>query len=439
MAIDVVCECGKRLKAPDWMAGRSTQCPACWNSVSIPRPRLFGLLPPAKPKRGESPRAADANSPPRDSATPAVNSPDAPSRPSISQPGSGLNDPFTGQGRAVDRSAEFIKPRSVPKNRQSTFVPTRAVSNGDDYQPNSVMLRSRPRWVRLISDRGKQHWYHSLAFPFEKLPVFLRLGLLQAVLTTAALILWLSMERDNPHQGQFVGCLFACLCGVLFVLGHTFHYFNAILEMACHGKVRHEPGIGCSSIGALVSCGHWLSCFLAGPALLFVAAGAYWLNFGDLTIIDWSIVVELCLAGVGWWLIALLLTNLDESLRVASPVQVVATALTMPWEFLGITILAATVFLGHLAVAGYSIGQLHVTPLTAFPLLWVCWSSGFYLTAFTFRRLGLTFYRAQQRQVGRKHKGAVPIAAQRHQADIPEDGSRDSGTLVQQHLGRPLQ
>ena len=220
------------------------------------------------------------------------------------------------------------------------------------------------------------------------------------MLTTAALILWLSMERDSPHQAQFVVCLFVCLCGVLFVLGHTFHYFNAILEMACHGKIQYEPGIGCTAVGALVSCGHWLSCLLAGPVLLFAAAVGFWLYCGDLTIIDWSILVELCLAAVGWWLIALLLTNLDDSVRVASPLHVVATALTMPWEFAGLTVLAATVFLGHLLVAGYAIGQLHVTPLTAFPLLWVCWSSGFYLTAFTFRRIGLTYYRAQQRLEG---------------------------------------
>jgi hypothetical protein len=90
-----------------------------------------------------------------------------------------------------------------------------------------------------------------------------------------------------------------------------------------------------------------------------------------------------------------------------------------------------------LLVAGYAIGQLHVTPLTAFPLLWVCWSSGFYLTAFTFRRIGLTYYRAQQRLEGRKQTGAMPVVALRHQGDIQEEGSRESVTLVQQHLGRP--
>ena len=160
MAIDVVCECGKRLKAPDWMAGRSTQCPACWNSVSIPRPRLFGLLGPAKQKRGESPRPADANTPPPD-AVPATNSS---FRPSIGQPGAPVGDPFAGEGR----STAFIKPKQPPKNRKTTFVPTRALCNGDDYQPNSVMLRTQPRWVKLISDRSKQQWYHSLAFPFAK-------------------------------------------------------------------------------------------------------------------------------------------------------------------------------------------------------------------------------------------------------------------------------
>jgi hypothetical protein len=434
MAIDVICDCGKRLKAPDWMAGRSTQCPSCWTAVRIPKRRWLGLRRPAKPRRefnqprpeskadgfsnvqpGETPPEFDRPTP--------VTATRPPRRASSVPP---VTDPFNaGEPRSGDKSTTFVPKRPATKNRRSTFVPSRAVGDGDDYRPNSIMIRSQPRWVKLISNRGDQQWYQSLLFPFGKLPVFLRLGLLQAVLTTAVLVIWLSMERDNPHQGQFLGCLFVCLCGMLFALGHTFHYFNAILEMACHGKTKHEPGIGCTAIGALVSCGHWLSCFLAGPVLLFAAALGYWIYCGDPTIVDWSILVELCFAAVGWWLIALLLTNLDETLRVASPGQVIGTVLAMPWEFIGVTLLASAVFLGHVLIAAYSIGQLHVTPLVAFPLLWACWSSGLYLTAFTFRRLGLTFYRSQQRVRGRqrKYSRAASTEVLRHQGGLSQENS----------------
>jgi hypothetical protein len=417
MAIDVVCDCGKRLKAPNWMAGRSTQCPACWQAIRVPKRRWIDILGRAskrKRRRGPTP-SADTGNQPIQPANPS---------PTLSNP----------SPDAVFRSSGSFQagPQRRPETggKKTTFVPSRQVTDGDEYRPNSIMLRSQPRWVKLLPNRNELRWYHGLTLPFGKLPVFFRLGLLQAVLTTAALIFWLSMERDNPLREQFVLCLIACLGGVCFVSGHTFHYFNAILEMACHGQTKHEPDIGCTSLGALVSCGHWLSCFLAGPALFFAAALGYWLYCGDLTVVDWSILVELCFAGVGWGLIALLLTNLDETVRVASPVQVVRTAFSMPWECAGLTILAAAVFLGHFFVAAYAIGQLHVVPLTAFPLLWICWSSGFYLTAFTFRRLGLTYYLAQRRIQGQRNSRARSAAAAKRPHGIREDGPREQGTLA---------
>jgi hypothetical protein len=419
MAIDVVCDCGKRLKAPDWMAGRSTQCPACWNAVQIPKPGLFGVLgrrSKKKRRRGRS-RSAEKESQPSETA-PSAETP-MPLR------GGSIGGPVPSS-----RSSFTPQPRPKTNGRKTTFVPSRAVGDGDEYRPDSIMLRRQPRWVKLLPARREQHWYDSLVIPLGKFPIFLRLGLLQAVLTTATLIFWLSMDRDNPIRGQLALFFMACLGGVFFVMGHTFHYFNAILEMACHGKTKHEPGIGCTSLGAMVSCGHWLSCFLTGPLFFFVAALGYWLYCGDLSIVDWSILVELCLAGVGWGLIALLLTNLDDKVRVASPIEVLRTAFTMPWECAGLTILAAAVFLGHVFVAAYALGQLHVSPLSAFPLLWACWSSGFYLTAFTFRRLGLTYYRAQQRIKGRKQTRAVPVAVATHQGGIPGNGACEQSSLA---------
>jgi hypothetical protein len=420
MAIDVVCDCGKRLKAPDWMAGRSTQCPACWQAVRIPKRRWFDVFGGSRKNK----RRRSRTRPDETGSQPA----DVPQRADSSSPTRGTfsdaTPPQFGTFTAVSKRGP------APSDRKTTFVPSRQVTDGDEYRPNSIMLRSQPRWVKLLPARKEQRWYHSLSFPLGKLPIFFRLGLLEAVLTTAALIFWLSTERDNPLREQLVLFLIGCVAGVFFVLGHTFHYFNAILEMACHGQTKHEPGIGCTSLGALVSCGHWLSCFLAGPALFFAAALGYWLYCGDLTVVDWSILVELCFAGVGWWLIALLLTNLDDTVRVASPIQVVRTAFTMPWECAGLTVLAAAVFLGHFFAAAYLIGQLHVVPLSAFPLLWICWSSGFYLTAFTFRRLGLTYYRAQKKIQAQRQARVRSAGGMSRPGVILEGGPREPSPLV---------
>jgi hypothetical protein len=408
MAIEVVCDCGKRLKAPDWMAGRRTQCPSCWVPVEIPKRRWINLGGRSRKDRRRDAKNADR---PQELAEDARNPP--PSAPPVRV---SKVDAF-----ADERSQARLPKRPSARPTRSTFVPSRGVGDGDDYRPDSIMLRSQPRWVKLLPNRGEHQWYHSLLYPFGKLPVFFRLGLLLAILTTNTLVLWLSLDSQGSAQGIVTFCLVACICGILFTLGHTFHYFNAILEMASRGKTRHEPGIGCSALGALVSCGHWLGCFVMGPALLFAGAFGYWLYCGDLTVIDWMILVELCYAGVGWWLLALLLTNLDDTLRVATPGMIIRTARAMRWETAGLTAMAAIVFLGHFFFAAYAISQLHVTPLSSFPLLWVCWCSGLYLTAFIFRRLGLTYHRAQQ-ALGPKRPVVQPVTSIRYTGGIGLSG-----------------
>jgi hypothetical protein len=88
------------------------------------------------------------------------------------------------------------------------------------------------------------------------------------------------------------------------------------------------------------------------------------------------------------------------------------------------------VFLGHFFAAAYLIGQLHVVPLTAFPLLWICWSSGFYLTAFTFRRLGLTYYRAQKRIQAQRQARVRSAGGMSRPGVILEGGPREPSPLV---------
>jgi hypothetical protein len=94
----------------------------------------------------------------------------------------------------------------------------------------------------------------------------------------------------------------------------------------------------------------------------------------------------------------------------------------MRWETAGLTAMAAIVVLGHFFFAAYAISQLYVTPLSSFPLLWACWSSGLYLTAFMFRRLGLTYYRAQL-AVAEKRRASRPLGALRYTGGISSAGS----------------
>src|SRR5262249_39098518 len=156
----VLCDCGKRLKAPDWMAGRSTQCPACWAAVNVPKRGWFRFGANSKKRRRKRAASGDRNNRPLTATPPGDFAP--------LQANPADNDTVTsntseaGLGPSRDHTIVLPQKRPGPTNRKTTFVPSRPVTDGDDYRPNSIMLRSQPRWVKLLPDSTKQHWYSSL-------------------------------------------------------------------------------------------------------------------------------------------------------------------------------------------------------------------------------------------------------------------------------------
>lgn len=387
MTIRFACQCGKRLLAPNHMAGRRTQCPACFNSVLIPARRFGGRLfhrngGKSKGQEGGKPRQAEADG---DAAPP-----------------NGAGGP-----PGADAVPAFASAERRPT--ASTFVPSRAVTSGLDPDATAIALRHPPRWTRLLSRRAESRWYQSLIYPAGNMPIFFKLAMMLTVLTAFALLGWLSIDHDRRATWPY-GVLAVSLLLLLLVLGRTLNYFNAILRLAAQGKVRHDAAIDFEPIRAILSCGQWFACFLAGPAVLFGGALGYWLYSGDLTVIDWLILGELCFAAVGWWLIAILLTNAKTEIRVPTPAQVARTALGMGWKSIEMTLLAATVFLAHLAAGVQGIGHLHDQPLFSFALLCVAATTGLYMTAFTFRRLGLAYYRVERDRRDREAERSAKAA-----------------------------
>jgi hypothetical protein len=365
------------------MAGHRTQCPSCFTSVQIPARRSLG---PFFRRKGAVPPTDDQPASAGEVALP--NSTPLPSD----------------ESAAVDGGT--LLPRRKSGSAASTFVPIRTTSAGLDPEATAISLRHPPRWSRLLSRRVEPRWYHSLVYPAANVPIFFRLAMMLTVLTAVALVGWLSIDSDQPRNWPYE-MLGVSLFLLLLVLGRTLNYFNAIVALAAQGKVKHEAAIDFAPIQAILSCGQWLACFLAGPAFLFGLALGYWLYSGDLTMIDWLILAELGFAGVGWWLIAILLVNADGTVRVPTPRQIMQTALAMRWKTVELALLATGVFLAHLFAAVYGIGHLHDRPLVAFALLCTAATTGLYLTAFTFRRLGLTYYRFERK----RRAGQTPAPA----------------------------
>lgn len=390
MVIRFACQCGKRLTAPKSMRGRQTQCPACFSLVDIPGRRSFFSTGARKLK------AFRANAAPVPDKQP----------------------PTETFSEFVSQLPGYVGP--------STFIPARSVSDGE---LNDIRLRRVPRWTRLLSKRVEPRWYHSLTYPLANVPVFLRLSVLLSLLTTIAVYTWVSIDVEIP-QSWSTRVLAASLLLLFYVLGCTFNYFNAVLSLAAQGKTKLEPGMNGNPLVALQSCGVWLACFLSGPILVFGGAYLYWLNCGDLSIVDWTILVELGCAGIGWWLFALLVTNTDETTRLPFPLpqKVLRTALRMRGKAIEIVLLATAIFAGHLALAIYGLAHLHEEPFLSVVRLCIFWCSGLYLTAFTFRRLGLAYYRLGRERP--RTTSSTPVAGQKLFTPVLDESDCSASQLL---------
>ncbi len=346
MTIRFVCSCGKRLKAPNSFAGRRKKCPSCDKLVEIPRRGLARLL------------GRPAANPPRSTGPPGV--------------------------------SVFVRSLPVPL---------------DPDAPDPVMLRRPPRWIRLLPKQSDPRWYDQLTLPVFRIPAFVRLAALLTLITAATLAGWLAIPRFTYWQIPAFGI---AILMFLALLGSSLTYFNATIVLASRGKVKHEPELNGDPLLGLVSCGQWLACFLAGPALLFLAALIYWVNCGELTVVDWLILAEIGIIGVGWWSMGVLITNAVEGTRVAWPRQVIQTAVGMGTKTIQLTLLASVVFLGHAFLVGYSISRLNAEPFLSLFRLSLCWTSGLYLTAFTCRRMGMTYYQVFRKPLKKRAKSKPP-------------------------------
>jgi hypothetical protein len=354
------------------MAGRSKKCPACGYSVEVPQGRFGRFLRDLKKGTSKSRSKAQPKHDPVE-------------QPLLDTPRESQAVPDVGPFKSADE-------RPVA----TTFVPTRNVTAGLDPDAAGIAIRRPPRWTKLLSNPSDRRWHSGLTFPISNVPIFFKLAIMLTILMAFAVGGWLSIDHERPANWAY-GMLGISLVLMLFVLGRTLNYFNAVLGLAAQGKVKHEASIDFDPVGALVGCGQWFACFLGGPVFFFGSALGYWLYCGDLTVIDWTILAELGFAGIGWWLIAILLTNVQSDLRVPTPGQVVRTAWGMGPKSIEVTAIGSAVFATHLYAGAYGIGHLHDQPVTSFALLCLATTTGLYLTAFTFRRLGLAYYRCQRR------------------------------------------
>jgi hypothetical protein len=382
MTIKFICTCGKHLRARDEMAMRRSICPRCGSPVGIPalnpthRGATLGPMTPAermrKNRSGPSGRSADSSR----------EVPDAKKRSANSLSAGSQEDPLR---RLL---SEHIASLLNPAARQ-------------------------PRQL-------EKHWYQCLLYP-------VRVGVLVIGLAGALTALSGGTLLALPHmvelRFQFSGLLI--LAGLYLVIPLT------IIGFAClvlEGALKTVP-VGTlevhwvwRSVGlALRSLLTWLVCLLVGPILPVGGSLLYWFYYGDPAPIDWLILADLTILGLGYGLFALLAVSQSDRLIDANPICVADLVYRLGFRSVVIAFITVVLVIAHGALAVIALQQLEDDPGLGWTLLFCCWLNGLFWVAFFLRLLGVWCKQTEVR--GQRSE----IRGQRSEAMAARDQAKFTG------------
>lgn len=407
MSITFTCTCGKRMRARDEMAARRTMCPACGRPVGIPsgqptqRGAPVGPLSPAERRRRD---------PADDSPTVVVPFLNDPLRPT---PASASVPPEVDFGMLRFRAVELPTDERPPKNPSKPQAPRligplaqdpptyRVVQVADEVAPpRRVEQRGQVRRVRRRRqsrhDRPlERYWYECLAFPFLVWRWLLALAVLLSLLTAAG-VAWVVDDAAqgpafffDPRSDLVVKWLFRSL----FVAA-GFAVVSSFLYWVARSAATDEPPHGRWPLFdvrlLLRGTGCCLAALVAGPVELAVLGFSYWLECGDITLLDGIILAELAVLGVGCGLFAFAAAARGGRAADLNPLRAFQLAQRLGPRGILLVLFASAAVAVH-GLLGLAAVQKMYLPHGGFGgwlLLTLCWMSGLFAAAFTLRLVG---------------------------------------------------
>jgi hypothetical protein len=345
MSIKFICSCGKHLRARDEMAARRSRCPRCGNPVGVP---------------SLHPTHAGTSSAPM-------------------TPQERMRHNRNKRGRS-DEEVETIN--IYPSLTQ----PARPPSAVENPSPSPKVYRRHRRQL-------EQHWYQCLAYPFLGWKV---LGGFAWILAIGTGGIVLTVQNFPSFSTTSLHNWLPWASSVLFVLliaAYAYSTVECALTSALAGKGPASYLPSWKAADPLKSGVRWLVCFFAGPIVPAGLAVYFCLYGGDLTTVDWAIVVELGVLAAAYWFLAIISANERSRLRDANPVRVAQLVERLKYRALVPVLIAPALGFAHALVCLLALAGLH-QHAAAWLLLVACWGSALFWSAFLFRLLGVWCYYA---------------------------------------------
>jgi hypothetical protein len=136
-------------------------------------------------------------------------------------------------------------------------------------------------------------------------------------------------------------------------------------------------------------------CILAGPIVFASVGWWFWLETGELQIVDRLMLWELGAATFLSWLLAFAAVNIKDQLLAAWPGAAVAVAAQFGWRLLPISLSAAAIFWVHASWLLFTLEVRINEPAAELFLLFLCCLSFLFWMTFLCRWIGIAWFHLQ--------------------------------------------
>jgi hypothetical protein len=185
--------------------------------------------------------------------------------------------------------------------------------------------------------------------------------------------------------------------GLIVIVGYTLLYLGAILASSAAGEVDHPRWPEADLYEIIQGLSRWASAAILGGGLGGVPAVLYWIDCGQLDLLDWVVFLDLAVLGMAYAEMALVAALLFDHLLAANPITVCQALwrVGLAWIRPCLVLVAALV----LACGSFYLVLVFRIPILVFVILWATWAFVLYEAMVVMRVLGLE-YRRHARTIG---------------------------------------
>lgn len=364
MPISVTCSCGKRLSAPDALAGTKARCVACGAVLQIPRM----TPPPPDDDLWDLVEAEQRDAPP-DAPDGPYEEPAAPPRPLLRRP---PDEDLWDLVEAEQRDGDVSTPDAPLPDAQGTST----------FQPAAVKTRSRPAGKRRRRRKGPTRIRYASAFLYPLTPS----GILSMIADAVMISIGVASVFIPPIPLLPLGMQLLALIGVT----HLGIFLTEIVHFTASGIDERarlpEFDMGSVQVGYL-----W---WVATVASLLPLGLVVWiaLSMGiKPDLFFWFLLAPFVLLAVVYQPLAILGFAVHETLWGMHPATVLRGIRRLPGPLLGVTIGAG------LVVVGFGVVMYRLRDALLYVALMLFLSFAIYGSAVLMRIVGALYYNNRKR------------------------------------------